>query len=53
MKLSLKLGRLFAIELETPDPVQVSPTDMVTALWAAMDSRPMPPPVFIDIDDEC
>ncbi|BAD58786.1 hypothetical protein [Nocardia farcinica] len=34
MKFRLKLGP-FELSIETPEPVQVSPTDLVTALWSA------------------
>ncbi|CRY84345.1 hypothetical protein IU443_29710 [Nocardia farcinica] len=34
MKFRLKLGP-FELSIDTPEPVQVSPTDLVTALWSA------------------
>ncbi|WP_280389812.1 hypothetical protein [Nocardia wallacei] len=35
MKFRLKL-LWFEIQIETPEPVQVSPTDVVTAVWSAI-----------------
>lgn len=31
----------FELEIQTPEPVQVSPTDLVAALWSAIAQNPM------------
>lgn len=51
MKFRLKL-LWFEIEIETPAPVQVSPTDIVTALWSAIAQNPMEPIVLLAADEE-
>ncbi|WP_157119800.1 hypothetical protein [Nocardia xishanensis] len=47
MKFRLKLWA-FELEINTPEPVQVSPTDLVTALWSAISAHPMQPIVLVE-----
>ncbi len=46
MKFRLKL-LWFEIEIDMPEPVQVSPTDLVAALWSAIAQNPMSPIVLM------
>ncbi|NKY60369.1 hypothetical protein [Nocardia flavorosea] len=41
MRFRLKMGP-FELEIQMPEPVQISPTDLVTALWSAMSQDMMP-----------
>ncbi|MFE2994099.1 hypothetical protein ACFXG4_03660 [Nocardia sp. NPDC059246] len=50
MKFRLKF-LWFELHIETPEPVQVSATDLVTALWSAISQNPMQPIVLIPEDD--
>jgi hypothetical protein len=40
MKFRLKF-LWFELDIQMPEPVQVSPTDLVAALWSAMAQNPM------------
>lgn len=50
MKFRLKLW-VFELDIETPEPVQVTSTDLVTALWSAISSHPMQPIVLVSEDE--
>lgn len=50
MLFHLKLG-WFELDIQTPEPVQVSPTDIVTALWSAIAQNPMQPLMLVHEDD--
>ncbi|WP_158453100.1 hypothetical protein [Nocardia otitidiscaviarum] len=52
MKFRLKLW-LFELAIETPEPVQVSPSDVAAAIWSAMTNTGMVEHVMVvDGDDE-
>lgn len=50
MKFRLKLW-VFELDIETPEPVQVAPTDLVTALWSAISANPMQPIMLVSEDE--
>jgi hypothetical protein len=53
MKFRLKF-LWFEIEIETPEPVQVSSADIVSALWTAIAENPPEPIILMreEIEDE-
>lgn len=50
MKFRLKLW-VFELDIQTPEPVQVSPTDLVTALWSAIAQNPVQSIVLVPEDE--
>lgn len=51
MKFRLKLGPLFELEVQLPEPVQVSTTDLVAALWSAI-TQVQPIGLISECEDE-
>ncbi|WP_157115051.1 hypothetical protein [Nocardia niwae] len=52
MKFRLKLWG-FELDIQTPEAVQVSPTDVIMAVFSAMSQHPMQPIVLVpELEDE-
>ncbi|MFD6400806.1 hypothetical protein [Nocardia sp. NPDC060249] len=50
MRFRLKL-LWFELEIDTPEPVQVSSTDLIAALWSAIAQNPVQQYMLVSEDD--